>query len=125
MLAACAGVEALFRRATRRLRERLERTQAAQSDPELGLLALRFLLDLAAIGLFGLGAAAVFFGFHHGHEPTRLTVLTYLNAVLLVRIASLFSRFILSPRKPALRLVPLDDSTAPRFHRDRDRKSVV
>jgi small-conductance mechanosensitive channel len=78
--------------------------------------ALRLLLDLGGLAVFALVLLAIFYLLYQGHLPSRLLSLTVIGAVVLFRFVALLSRFLLEPRAPALRLLPLDDLGARRLH---------
>jgi hypothetical protein len=71
MLAVGALLEFLFRRATRRLRERLEASQAGTFGEGVAAVGSRFLLDIAALVVFGGAALATFLLAWQGHEASR------------------------------------------------------
>src|SRR5262249_16990719 len=62
------------------------------------------------------GALALFLAVYQGHQTSRQLLLTYLAAVVLVRLVALLSRFLLDPARPARRLLPFGDSAARRPH---------
>lgn len=116
MLGVGVVAEWLFRRATLNVRHRLEQSDVDHFFARVGQVCLRFILDMLAIAVFALAAVGIFFAMWHGHEPTRHAILTYLSAILIVRFASLVSRFLLAPASPALRMVPADDANARYLH---------
>jgi moderate conductance mechanosensitive channel len=98
------------------------RSQVAAARPEsfaaaCGYLALRVLLELLAILVFVAASVGTFFVLWQGHDPTRLTVLTYLAAIVAIRLGALISRLLFAPQAPGLRLLPVDDATARLLHR--------
>lgn len=108
-----AGFMRLFRNRTRRLRRRIEQTaEDAPWRKRAGRLLLR-----AAIDLFGLliGSAVVltgylaFFGDAAGSRPV---LLAWLLAIILLETAKLAGRFLLAPKAPGLRILPLPDHAA-------------
>ena len=78
---------------------------------------LRFGLDLLGIAIFTAATIATFFVLYQGHVPVRLTVMMLVGAVFIVRLIALVSRFLLAPKVPSLRLVPMDDQAAAFLHR--------
>lgn len=117
MLAAGWGVEFLARRFLRKLRR-----QAIEARPEapigrLGYLLLRLALEFVFLVLFVAGALLVFFALWQGNEATRTVVMTYLTAVVAVRLYVIFSHFLLAPGYPALRLAQMDELAARFLHR--------
>jgi small conductance mechanosensitive channel len=75
------------------------------------VLSARILLDLLPIAAFAL----VGYGILSATEPqlrVRIVALTIVNATILIQVVLASVRFVLSPRTPSLRLVPLDDEGA-------------
>ena len=104
------------------VRRRVFGGHAAVSAPadfpgRLGAAGSRFLLELlpfAAFTLVTLGLAALLF------EPggaDRTFHATYATCAAIVVGAAMLSQFLLSPKAPALRLLPLEDRTARFLHR--------
>jgi moderate conductance mechanosensitive channel len=96
--------------------------QAIEARPEaslarLGWLLLRLLLELVFLAVFVAGALAVFFALWHGNEVTRTVVMTYVTAVVAVRVFVILSHFLLAPYRPTLRLVQMDDQGTRFLHR--------
>ena len=118
VFAAAAAAEWLFRRFSASVRSQIETAMPVQLIAKCGYQMLRFGLDALALIVFQVVAIGTFFAMYHGHEPVRLTVLTYIGAVVVVRWTSLITRFLLAPAAPALRLLPLDDSAARKLHRE-------
>jgi small-conductance mechanosensitive channel len=117
MLGAGWLAERLFNIATRGLRERILVATPETLAGTLAYLALRLLLDMAALGVFLATAIGAFLLMYQGHEMTRTTVVTYIAAIGVVRAFSLISRFLLAPRTPALRLAHIPDDAARFLHR--------
>lgn len=109
--------ERLFRRWTQPARRRFEQATPQQLGGKLGYLGLRIVLDLVAVGVFAVMTIATFFIFYQGHEPSRLMVTTYVSVVLIVRLASVVSTFLIAPGAPHVRMVPFDDADARYYHR--------
>jgi small-conductance mechanosensitive channel len=112
MLGAGLLAERLYERAVRDLRRTLDAYPAEGLGPQVGHFVLRLLLDLAGLLVFVGGTLVLFFALYQGHEPTRQLVLTYLAAVVLVRVVALVARLLLAPEAPARRLVPVGDVAA-------------
>jgi moderate conductance mechanosensitive channel len=112
MLGAGLLAERLYERAVRDLRRTLDAYPAEGLGPQVGHFVLRLLLDLAGLLVFVGGTLVLFFALYQGHEPTRQLVLTYLAAVVLVRVVALVARLLLAPEAPARRLVPVGDMAA-------------
>ena len=77
---------------------------------------MRLVLDLGGVVVFGAAALLFFYVIYHGHEPSRLVTLGVLNSALVFRLVQVASRFLLEPRAPALRLLPLGDQAARHLH---------
>lgn len=117
LLAGTAG-EWLFRRATGSARRRCE----SGSGGRLGRLFPRLILDVLALAVFALAATGTFALIYYGlerdePEPLLLFALTILAALIIVRLSSALTRFVLAPNTPPLRLVALSDARARRLHR--------
>ena len=117
MFAVGGAVEWLFRRWIRPVRLRFEQATPRGLGAVAGHHGLRLALDLAAILVFAVVAMATFFALYQGHAPSRNFVMTYFTAVLIVRAASLVSRFVLAPEAQHVRMIPFDDATASYYHR--------
>jgi len=117
MIAVGAGAEWFVRWATRAPRERIRQRAQAALGTKFLLLVYRFLLDGLAVAVFLIGALGVFFALYQGHQPTRYLVMTYLTAIMVVRVSALVSRLLLAPKSPVLRIVPFADADAEYFNR--------
>lgn len=111
------AVERGYRWGASRLYEGLALPANAQPLQRLGRLLAKLCLNLVGIAVFAATILAMFFLLYQGHEPTRLTVMTLLAAILIVRISSVFSQFFFAPFSSDLRIAPFDDHTALRVHR--------
>jgi small conductance mechanosensitive channel len=76
-----------------------------------GLLILRALLDVVAIGIF-VAAAYLTLSLLNPGRVTQLVAVTLINANLLVRVLMALGRLLLAPRVPNLRLLRIGDETA-------------
>ncbi len=117
MVALGALAEWLFGRLLGEVRGQVATADAESFAAACGFMALRVLLELLGILVFVAAALGTFFVLWQGHEPTRLTVLTYLAAIVAIRLGALISRRLFAPEAPALRLLPVDDATARLLHR--------
>jgi small-conductance mechanosensitive channel len=77
---------------------------------------MRLLLDAGGIAVFAAAAVVFFQIIYHGHEQSRLVILGVLYSALVFRLVQVGSRFLLEPRAPALRLLPLGDRAARHLH---------
>jgi len=79
--------------------------------PRLVALGLRFVRDVGALLAFTLGSAVVFLAFDWPPQ-VRSAVLAFLAALIALRLVTLVSRNLLSPRDAELRVLPLGDAEA-------------
>lgn len=116
-LALAAGllVEWLARLVLCRPRERLEAHDGDRFWIKAPSLAARTVLDVIPIGGFLVGGYAVLFIVAPG-EATRQAALALIYANILMRIVMAFSRMILAPVAPGLRLVPLRNEDSHYFY---------
>lgn len=111
------GVERLARHLLGRLLRQAVEAQPDSPLARLGIQLLRLALDFFLLSVFVAGALAVFFALWQGNQVTRTVVMTYVTAFVAVRIYAIFSRFLLAPDYPALRLPQMDDQAARFLHR--------
>jgi small-conductance mechanosensitive channel len=114
-----AGIvaELLFKRLTAGMRSRIPDHRVESFTVRLGYLLQRFGWRVLDLLVFGIAVVVAFFALYHGHEATRLTVMTYLLAIVVLRLVADGSRFLLAPYAHDLRLIPFDDHDALRLHR--------
>jgi moderate conductance mechanosensitive channel len=93
------------------VRKRLE-SHAESSGVEVGGLVVRAVLDLFLLAVFVATVIAGFLALYQGHGPTRELIVAALLATIQVRLAIMAVRFLLAPRRPALRLLQFDDASA-------------
>jgi moderate conductance mechanosensitive channel len=117
MFAVGIVAEVVFRRLTTGMRSRIPDHQVESFTTRLGYLLQRFGWQVLDLLVFGIAIVAAFFTLYHGHEATRLTVMTYVLAVVLLRLVAAGSRLLLAPHAHELRLIPFDDQSALRLHR--------
>ena len=110
------AAEWILRRATSGFRSQITSAMPEGLGAKFGYLTLRIVMDLFSIGVFCAAALGVFFLLYQGIEPVRLFAMTYLWAIVLVRIVTVTSRFILAPSASALRMLALNDTTASYLH---------
>jgi moderate conductance mechanosensitive channel len=109
--------EMVFRRLTTGMRSRTPDHRVEAFTSRLGYLLQRFGWQVLDLLVFGVAIAAAFLALYQGHEATRLTLMTYLLAIVLLRLVADGSRFLLAPHAHELRLIPFDDHDAQRLHR--------
>ncbi|MGI9436821.1 MAG: mechanosensitive ion channel family protein [Geminicoccaceae bacterium] len=108
--------ERLFKAATSNARQAIIEAKPLGLGAKVGLQLARLGLDFVSLVVFLGAAIATFFIFYQGHEMTRVTVMTYVAAVGTVRLFSLFTRFLLAPDAPTLRLAWMPDDDARGLH---------
>ncbi|WP_262029633.1 mechanosensitive ion channel family protein [Microvirga sp. Mcv34] len=117
-----AGAEWIFRRITASAGERIVSHPIRTAGDRLRLIGWRLGFDLAHVAIFGLGSIGAFLVFDWPPLLRRI-VLAYLLAALLLRVALLVSRVLLSPwavrphGPEVLRVVPMTDEAARFWHR--------
>lgn len=116
LIAAGLAVEALFRRFTSDVRQRIDATPDNGLGGKLCSLILRSVLDFLSIAAFAVGSVGSFV-LIESSVGSRRFVTTYVLLAVVVRLLSIVSRFLLSPRAPRLRLVKLSDGDATSLHR--------
>jgi small-conductance mechanosensitive channel len=112
-----AAAEWLYRRLIADLRRQVAEARPQAPFGRISYTVLRFALDLVGIAIFTAATIVTFFVLYHGHVPVRLTVMMLVGATFVVRLISLISRFVLAPKAPSLRLVPMDDPAAAFLYR--------
>ena len=111
LLALGRVAERLVARLLGDVRRRLE-SHAESSGVEIGGLIVRVVLDLFLLAVFVATVIAGFLTLYQGHVPTRELIVAALLTTIQVRLAILAARFLLAPRRPALRLLHFDDASA-------------
>jgi len=107
------GVEWLFRKATRRTRQRLIGLPMETVRDRLLLVAARFAFSFVVVAAFALGSVGPFFALDWP-PLLRQILLGYLVAVLVTRVAVVVGDFLLAPNDERFRIVPTD-TVAARF----------
>ncbi|CCD01960.1 membrane protein of unknown function (plasmid) [Azospirillum baldaniorum] len=79
--------------------------------------ALRFVLGLVPVGAFALGVLVVYAIVRPPHPAAPAVLLAVLQAALTVLVTDRLIRFLCAPRRPRLRLIPLEDADARALHR--------
>ncbi|MBI9080306.1 MAG: mechanosensitive ion channel family protein [Pseudodesulfovibrio sp.] len=107
------GAMYLFRRKTAAIREGIEITPLDSLwYTRMGRLFLRALLDMFGLVLIVLVVFVCYLTlFSEGHSG-KPVIIAWLTAMVFLELVKLVSRFILAPKAPALRYLPLSDSTA-------------
>jgi moderate conductance mechanosensitive channel len=105
------GVEWLFRKATKRARERLEGHPMETVRERLHLIALRLVFIVGGLLAFAIGSVGAFLAFDWP-PLLREMVSGYLAAILATRVAVVVSRFLLAPKAESFRIVPVDTIAA-------------
>ena len=109
------GLEWLFWQYFHPTLVRIEHTVPRTLMRRLSAAWARLFLQALAITIFSIGSVGAFLAFAWPGFLERVVV-NLLIGVIAVRALAALSRFLLAPRSPALRLVPLDDRLAPKVH---------
>ncbi len=117
LLAGGLGAEWLFGRYAADMRNRLIAAPPSHWTVKIKCLLLLGSIEFMSVCVFSVATLALFFLFFNRGPFARLVLLTYLTVVLLVRGASILSRFLLAPETSAMRLFPMGDDTARYLHR--------
>lgn len=111
-LAAAILASFLVARLLARLREAIEdHATRSQLGARIALRLARMALDLLPIAAFAIAGSATAEVLRPDRAVRALT-LTLINASVVTGLVAILLRAVLSPRRPALRMVPLDDATA-------------
>jgi moderate conductance mechanosensitive channel len=105
------GVAALFSRATRRIRENLERHPVDTVGDRVRLVAERAAFAFGSVAAYAIGSIGAFLVFHWP-GLLRHIVLGYLVVFLAIRIAGVLGRFLLAPYNERFRVIPMDSAAA-------------
>ena len=110
------AVEWLFRKATQRVRGRLDGLPFETATDRLRVVALRFAFAIGLVAAFALGSIGPFLAFDW---PPLLREMLFglLVAFLVVRIANAASHFLLAPDHERFRIIPMDAVAARFWHR--------
>jgi len=117
-----AGAEWIFRRATATARGRIVSRPVATANERVRMTGVHLAFGLAHVAIFGLGSIGAFLVFDWPPLLRRI-VLAYLVAALLLRVALLVGRILLTPGAvghhdpEALRVVPVGNEAARFWHR--------
>jgi moderate conductance mechanosensitive channel len=105
------GFQALFSRATRRMRENLERHPVDTVGDRVRLVAERAAFALGLVVAYAVGSIGAFLVFHWP-GLLRQMVLGFLIVFLAIRITAVLGRFLLAPYNEQFRVVPMDTAAA-------------
>ena len=105
------GFEALFSRATRRIRENLDRHPVETVGDRVRLVAERAAFALGSVVAYAVGSIGAFLVFHWP-GLLRQIILGYLIVFLAVRIAAVLGRFLLAPANDRFRVCPMEAAAA-------------
>jgi moderate conductance mechanosensitive channel len=105
------GAEWLFRRVTRRIYARLDSHPLETVRDRLHVVAARFAFAVGRVAAFALGSVGLFFALDW--NPTlRGTVLSYLIAFVVIRVAAAIGDLLLAPDHERFRIIPTDTAAA-------------
>ena len=110
------GVEWLFRRATGRIRARLDGLPVATVHDRLRIVAVRFAFAVGLVAAFALGSVGAFLALDWP-PLLREMVFGYLLVFLVIRVAVVVGHFLLSPHHEHFRIIPMDAAAARFWHR--------
>ena len=110
------GVEWLFRRATGRIRARLDGLPVATVHDRLRIVAVRFAFAVGLVAAFALGSVGAFLALDWP-PLLREMVFGYLLVFLVIRVAVVVGHFLLSPHHEHFRIIPMDTAAARFWHR--------
>ncbi|HWO85223.1 MAG TPA: mechanosensitive ion channel family protein, partial [Stellaceae bacterium] len=110
------GVEWLFRRATGRIRARLDGLPVATVNDRLRIVAVRFAFAVGLVAAFALGSVGAFLALDWP-PLLREMVFGYLLVFLAIRVAVVVGHFLLSPHHEHFRIIPMDTAAARFWHR--------
>ena len=110
------GVEWLFRRATGRIRARLDGLPVATVNDRLRIVAVRFAFAVGLVAAFALGSVGAFLALDWP-PLLREMVFSYLLVFLVIRVAVVVGHFLLSPHHEHFRIIPMDAAAARFWHR--------
>ena len=110
------GVEWLFRRATGRIRARLDGLPVATVNDRLRIVAVRFAFAVGLVAAFALGSVGAFLALDWP-PLLREMVFGYLLVFLVIRVAVVVGHFLLSPDHERFRIIPMDTAAARFWHR--------
>jgi small-conductance mechanosensitive channel len=107
------GVEWLFRKATQKLRQRLDNLPMETVNGRLRLVAARLAFAFGVVAAFALGSIGPFLALDWPPLLSEM-VFGYLVAFLATRVAVVVGHFLLSPESERFRIIPMD-TVAARF----------
>jgi small-conductance mechanosensitive channel len=105
------GVEWLFRKATQRIRARLDSLPLETVNQRLRVVATRFAFAVGVVAAFAIGSVGAFLAFDWP-PLLRQMIFGYLLVFLVVRVAIVVGHFLLAPRHERFRIIPVDTAAA-------------
>src|SRR5215813_9583232 len=105
------GVEWLFRKATGRMRARLDGLPLATVNDRLRIVALRFAFAVGLVAAFAVGSVGAFLALDWP-PLLREMVFGFLLVFLVIRIALVIGHFLLAPHHERFRIVPTETPAA-------------
>ena len=105
-------IEWLFVLYTRHMRRRITTIIPAGWGTRLSAIATWALMNLAAVALFIVATVALFYFFLDRSMGQRLLLAAYLLATIALQVVYVMLNVLLAPRVPALRILPMRDTTA-------------
>jgi len=105
------GVEWLFRKATGRIRDRLDGLPLATVNERVRIVAVRLAFAVGLVAAFALGSVGAFLAFDWP-PLLREMVFGYLLVFLVIRVAIVVGHFLLAPYHERFRICPADTAAA-------------
>jgi moderate conductance mechanosensitive channel len=105
------GVEWLFRKATGRIRARLDGLPLVTVNDRLRIVAVRFAFAVGLVTAFAVGSVGAFLALDWP-PLLREMVFGYLLVFLVIRVAIIVGHFFLSPHHERFRIIPVDTAAA-------------
>ncbi|MDJ0613118.1 MAG: mechanosensitive ion channel [Rhizobiaceae bacterium] len=106
----------LINQVTKGFRSRYELIQPDGMWETIRTLVIRFCLDLVNVGAFALISLLAIKHLHDTVSDAEFAARFVTNVILIVMLFAAFSRFSVAPVRSDLRLLPVDDTAAKRFH---------
>ena len=105
------GVEALFRRATWRIRRHLDQHPVETTGERARLVAERAAFAIGLVAAFALGSIGAFLVFHWP-PLLREILFGYLIVFLAIRVTAVLGQFLLAPDNERFRVIPMPSQAA-------------
>jgi len=117
VFAAAFLVSGLLRLYSHRARRKIDAEPPSNWTAKLGTLLMEVLSEMVQLAVFALLTLAMYYLLLDRSTGQRVLMATYLTAFLVVLAMRLILNFLLTPGKPHLRLLPIEDSAARYLYR--------